>query len=267
MALRIADFSRIVFFTGAGMSAESGVPTYRGKGGIWKEYDYESCACQRAFDHDPEHVWEFHDYRRGLVGKCAPNDGHRLVARCEAVLPSVTVVTQNIDGLHQAAGSQRVLELHGSLWKLRCDRCGWRGEDRSAPVEDHLCPVCKAAGTTTKLGTPVYKRPDIVWFGDNLRADVIAEVREALATCDLLIAIGTSAVVYPAADMPLIAKRAGARLVEINPDDTPLSSIYETCMRTTATEGLAQLCEGCRRSRREPGSCSPPRAFCYRHLR
>jgi len=242
MSLRIADFSRIVFFTGAGMSAESGVPTYRGKGGIWKEYDYESCACQQAFERDPEHVWEFHNYRRGIVAACAPNDGHHLVARCEATLPSVTVVTQNIDGLHQAAGSKNVLELHGSLWKLRCDRCGWRGEDRSAPVEDLLCPVCKAS--TTADDDPAYKRPDIVWFGDNLRMDVISKVRDALAACDLLVAIGTSAVVYPAADMPLIAMRAGARLVEINPEDTPMSSIYEIRLRTTATEGLAQLYEG-----------------------
>ena len=239
MSLHIADFSRIVFFTGAGMSAESGVPTYRGKGGIWKEYDYENCACQRAFERAPEHVWEFHNYRRGIVGKCAPNDGHRLVARCEAVLPSVTVVTQNIDGLHQAAGSQNVLELHGSLWKLRCDRCGWRGEDRSAPVEDLLCPVCKAAGEET-----AYKRPDIVWFGDNLRADVIGTARDAIASCDLLVSIGTSAVVYPAADLPLIAIRTGAKLVEINPEETPMSSVYGTCLRTTASEGLAQLCEG-----------------------
>jgi NAD-dependent deacetylase len=242
MSLRVTDFSRIVFFTGAGMSAESGVPTYRGKGGIWKEYDWESCACQRAFDHDPEHVWEFHDYRRGIVAKCAPNDGHRLVARCEAVLPSVTVVTQNIDGLHQLAGSKNVLELHGSLWKLRCDRCGWRAEDRSAPVEDHLCPQCKASSGPDDA--PAYKRPDIVWFGDNLRADVIGRVRDVLQACDLLISIGTSAVVYPAADMPLIAMRAGARLVEINPEDTPISSIYEVRLRTTATEGLARLCEG-----------------------
>lgn len=239
MALRVTDFSRIVFFTGAGMSAESGVPTYRGKGGIWKEYDYERYACQRAFERDPERVWEFHDYRRGIVGACAPNEGHRLIARCEAVLPSVTVITQNIDGLHQLAGSRRVLELHGSLWKLRCDRCGWRGEDRSAPLEDHLCPGCRAAGRQA-----VYKRPDIVWFGDDLRAPVIEEARDAIARCDLLISIGTSAVVHPAASLPLVAQQAGARRVEINPEDTPMSPIYEVHMRTTATAALAELCAG-----------------------
>lgn len=238
MDLRIRDFSRIVFFTGAGMSAQSGVPTYRGKGGIWKEYDYEEYACQRAFDRDPEHVWEFHDYRRGIVSKCEPNEGHRFIARCEARLPSVTVVTQNIDGLHQAAGSQHVLELHGSLWKLRCDVCGWRGEDHGAPLPDKRCPTCLAAGKAS------YKRPDIVWFGDNLSRATLERVGQALAACDLLVAIGTSAVVYPAADLPLIAKRSGARLVEINPDETPMSSVYEICMRSTATEALALLCEG-----------------------
>ncbi|MCA9707662.1 MAG: NAD-dependent deacylase [Myxococcales bacterium] len=234
MTVRIRDFERVVFFTGAGMSAQSGVPTYRGKGGIWKEYDYESCACQRAFDRDPEYVWEFHNYRRTLVSQCEPNEGHRLVARCEQLRPGVTVVTQNIDGLHQAAGSQRVLELHGSLWKLRCDACGWRDEDHAAPVRDLRCPECGDA----------YKRPAIVWFGDTLDPAVLGQVADALRACDLLVSIGTSAVVYPAADMPLVAKRAGATLVEINPEDTPLSGAYDVHLRTTATEGLAQLCEG-----------------------
>lgn len=234
MTPRIRDFQHVVFFTGAGMSAESGVPTYRGKGGIWKDYDYENCACQTAFDRDPEHVWEFHNYRRELVSKCEPNDGHRLIARCEQVRSNVTVVTQNIDGLHQTAGSQTVLELHGSLWKVRCDACDWSELDRSAPVEDLRCPACAKA----------YKRPHIVWFGDSLFPAVLEKVAEALRTCDLLISIGTSAVVYPAADMPLIAKQAGATLVEVNPEETPLSHAYDHHMRTSATAALAELAEG-----------------------
>ncbi len=233
MSVRIADFNQVVFFTGAGMSAQSGVPTFRGKGGIWKDYDYENCACQTAFDRDPEHVWEFHNYRRELVAKCDPNDGHRLVAKCEQLKPSTTVVTQNIDGLHQAAGSQKVLELHGSLWKLRCDACGWTAEDRSAPLTELRCPQCEDA----------YKRPHIVWFGDSLFPDVIEQVTQCLRSCDLLVSIGTSAVVFPAADMPFIAQESGATLVEINPEETPLSHVFDVSMRTTATEGLAQLCE------------------------
>ena len=237
MDLRARDFKRIVFFTGAGMSAASGVPTYRGKGGIWKEYDYENCACETAFSRDPEYVWEFHNYRRDLVSKCAPNLGHRLIAGAQRSLPAVTVVTQNIDGLHQAAGSEGVLELHGSLWKLRCDRCGWRSEDLSAHVDELRCPECPEERRS-------YKRPDIVWFGDSLRSEVIAKVADELRRCDLLVSIGTSAVVYPAAEMPLIAKRAGATLVEINPEDTPMSAVYDHQLRAYATDALAQLCEG-----------------------
>src|SRR5262245_5945137 len=128
LSIRLRDFEAIVFFTGAGMSAESGVPTYRRKGGIWKEYDYQQYACQPAFDRDPQAVWEFHNYRRELVSKCAPNRGHEIIAKLEAELPHVSVVTQNIDGLHQRAGSQGVVELHGSLWRVRCDICGTRLE-------------------------------------------------------------------------------------------------------------------------------------------
>jgi len=231
----ISDFDHVVFFTGAGMSAESGVPTYRGKGGIWKEFDPDRCACQTAFDRDPETVWAFHNVRRELVASCEPNEGHRAIARCEQTRPSVTVITQNIDGLHQAAGSERVLELHGSLWKLRCDRCGWRDEDRSAPLSDLHCPVCASER--------VFKRPHIVWFGDMLFPDVLELVDDALRRCDLLVSIGTSGVVYPAADMPLVAKHVGATLVEINPEPTPLSPAYDVHLRTTASEGLRQLCQ------------------------
>ena len=228
--IRLRDFSRVVFFTGAGISAESGVPTYRGAGGVWKEYDYESCACEAAFRRDPDHVWEFHNYRRDLVSRCEPNSGHDLIARAEEVLDSVVVVTQNIDGLHQLAGSRNVLELHGSLWRIRCDRCGWYGEGREVPLSELHCPKCDG-----------YKRPDIVWFGDALFADVVTAVQRELEKCDLLVSIGTSAVVYPAAEMPLIAKAAGATLVEINLEDTPLSEAFDHRLRGTATEMLAAM--------------------------
>lgn len=231
--VRLADYERVVFFTGAGMSAESGVPTYRGKGGTWSEYDPEQVACQAAFERDPEHVWAFHNLRREAVAKCIPNSGHAIVAAAERALPSVTVVTQNIDGLHQLAGSKTVHELHGSLWGLRCGQCSWRGQSRAAPLLDLKCPDCGA-----------YKRPDIVWFGDMLRMDVIQASQRALETCDLLVSIGTSAVVYPAAQLPLIAKQAGARLVEINPEPTPLSDAYEVLLRGPATEMLARITDG-----------------------
>lgn len=229
-AIQIRDFHHVVFFTGAGMSAESGVPTYRGKGGIWKHYDYERYACQPAFERDPVGVWEFHNYRRELVGRCQPNDGHRFVTACEQLVPHVTVVTQNIDGLHERAGSSTVHELHGSLWRSRCDTCSFRATEFDAPLTEIHCPNCRA-----------FKRPDIVWFGDMLSADVIESAMSALRNCDLLVSIGTSAVVYPAAELPFVAKQSGAHLVEINPDDTPMSHVYDTCLRTTASDGLREL--------------------------
>jgi len=228
----LKDFSRIVFFTGAGMSAESGVPTYRGKGGIWKEYDYEQYACQRAFDRQPEKVWEFHNYRRGLVARCAPNEGHAIVARCQRLKPGAQVVTQNIDGLHQQAGSERVTELHGSLWRLRC-ACGGRAETRDAPLVATRCPDCGK-----------FWRPDIVWFGDMLSPASIQAAMEAIRGCELLVSIGTSAVVFPAAQMPLEAKKAGALLVEINPDETPLSEAFDVRLRGPASAMLAAMAAG-----------------------
>ena len=120
-APRLRDFRKIVFFTGAGLSAESGIPTYRGKGGMWTEYDYEDYACQRAFDRDPDKVWDFHDKRRAAVAACEPNAGHRVIAEIQKAQPGTVVVTQNIDGLHARAGSADVVELHGSLWRVRCD--------------------------------------------------------------------------------------------------------------------------------------------------
>jgi len=227
---RIADFERVVFFTGAGISAESGVPTYRGEGGIWKQYDYEAYACQVAFDAAPEKVWEFHNYRRALVAACAPNAGHALIARCEETLPQVTVVTQNIDGLHQLAGSRNVLELHGSLWRVRCAGCGRRHAGRESPFAELRCDRCGG-----------WWRPDIVWFGDPLRAEVIREAVAAIAACDLLVSVGTSAVVYPAAALPLEARRAGATRVEINPEPTPMSDAYDVNLRGPATEMLPRL--------------------------
>lgn len=229
MDLTLENYAHIVFFTGAGMSKESGVPTYRGAGGIWQEYDYTRYACQTAFNARPEDVWEFHNYRRTLYGKCDPNAAHRLIVELEAK-HQVTVVTQNIDGLHQLAGSTRVIELHGSLWKLICQECGRTGEDRSAPLEDPHCPDCGA-----------WWRPAIVWFGDAIDASVFSHAEEALLAADLFVSIGTSGVVYPAAGLPQVAKAGGATMVEVNPEATELSPLYDVHLRGPATEMLPKL--------------------------
>ena len=228
-SIRFSDFERIVFFTGAGMSAESGIPTYRGKGGIWAEYDYEDYACQRAFDRDPEKVWDFHDKRRAAVSACEPNPGHFIIAEVQKKRPGTIVVTQNIDGMHQRAGATDVAELHGSLWRVRCDAENVVREDRTIPMSPRRC------------GCGGYWRPDIVWFEDQLDHRVVRRAREALEGCDLLVSIGTSAVVYPAADLPRIAAQRGAETVEINLEDTPLTPLYKHRLRGKASEMLAEL--------------------------
>lgn len=227
--IRFSDFERIVFFTGAGMSAESGIPTYRGKGGIWAEYDYEDYACQRAFDRDPERVWDFHDKRRAAVRACAPNDGHRVVTAVQEKRPGTLVVTQNIDGMHQRAGAAVAAELHGSLWRVRCDADEVVRDDDTVPMTPR---TCRCGG---------YWRPDIVWFEDSLDHRVVRRAREALEACDLLVSIGTSAVVYPAAELPRLAVQRGAMTVEINLEDTPLSHLYQHRLRGKASDVLAEL--------------------------
>jgi NAD-dependent deacetylase len=226
---KLRDFHRIVFFTGAGMSAESGIPTYRGRGGIWQKYNYEDYACQRAFDRDPDKVWDFHDQRRATVAGCEPNAGHQLLARVQKEKPATAIITQNIDGMHQRAGSAGVIELHGSLWRVRCDREGKVRPEYALPVSPRTCP-CGA-----------YLRPDIVWFEDALDPHVVLAAKAALAGCQLLISIGTSGVVYPAADLPRIAMENGAVTVEINLEDTPLSRLYQHHLRGPASQMLAEL--------------------------
>lgn len=224
------NYERIVFFTGAGMSAESGVPTYRGRGGIWSEYNYEEYACQEAFERDPRKVWDFHDLRREKTGACKPHAGHFLIAELEKRPDKhVTVVTQNIDGMHQRAGSLVVKELHGSMWRIRCDACDRVANNRDVPLKSyqHECGN--------------WWRPDITWFGDSLHPGVVRSALAAISTCQLLVSVGTSAVVYPAAQFPMLAKQGGAKLIEINPEDTPLSEMYDVRLRGSASAELAGL--------------------------
>ena len=226
---RFADYERIIFFTGAGLSAESGIPTYRGKGGMWTEYNYEDYACQRAFDADPEKVWDFHDKRRAAVGKCEPNDGHRIIAEVQRERPGTAVITQNIDGLHQRSGASDVIELHCSLWRVRCAREHVVRDDTSVPMSPRKCS-CGA-----------YWRPDSGWFEDSLDHDNLRRAHDLLERCDLLVSIGTSGVVYPAADLPRIAMRSGATSVEINLDETPVSALYQHRLRGKASDMLASM--------------------------
>jgi NAD-dependent deacetylase len=228
---QIKDFHHIVFFTGAGMSAESGIPTYRGQGGIWTQYDWKEYSCQGAFDRDPEKVWDFHDKLRLTVAAGAPNPGHLAIAAVQRAEPATTIVTQNVDGLHQLAGASSVIELHGSLWRVRCDEEQTIREDRTAPIEARRC------------GCGAYLRPDIGWFGDALDPANMKSASAALEGCDLLVSVGTSGVVYPAAELPRLAMERGAVTVEINLDDTPVSDRYQHRLRGKASEMLALMME------------------------
>jgi NAD-dependent deacetylase len=227
--LNPTDYKKILFFTGAGMSAESGIPTFRGKGGIWSKYNWEEYACQEAFDENPEKVLKFHEMRRKELYKCHPNKGHEIVSEIEKKYGNVVVVTQNIDGLHQRAGSQNVIELHGSAWRLRCPNHGII-DDMGASYKSYKCPDCES-----------WFRPDIIWFGDMLNQAVIMEAIKNIESCDLFISIGTSAVVYPAAGFPQIAKEKKAECIEINPEQTALSYIYDTRIRKPVSEALEDI--------------------------
>lgn len=220
--------------TGAGISAESGIPTFRGKEGLWKKYRAEELATPTAFTQNPELVWEFYEWRRGIIAEKAPNPGHEVLARWENVFPVFSLITQNIDGLHQKAGSTDMLELHGNIWKLRCTEEGTVSENHQTPLEEvpPLCPDCGAL-----------LRPHVVWFGESLSPTVLHKAFQLSSECDVMFVIGTSALVQPAASLPLSAAEAGAKIVEINPDPTPLTPYADFSFRGKAGEILPLIDE------------------------
>ena len=228
--MELSEYNKIVFFTGAGMSAESGVPTYRGQGGIWSEYKWQEYACEEAFRNNPSMVLDFHEQRRIEALKCDPHLGHHLIKKIQATHPKTKIVTQNIDGMHQRALSPSVIELHGSLWKMRCIKDSMVYEDlQDGRYETRYC----SCGNLL--------RPDIIWFQDMLDEITVQNATEAIRECDLFISIGTSAVVWPAAGFPKLAKTSGAYCIEINPETTELTSLYDESIREKAGKGLDLL--------------------------
>lgn len=220
--------TRVAVLTGAGVSAASGVPTFRGEGGLWREYRATELATPGAFARDPVLVWEFYEYRRGLVAGCSPNAAHTTLADMARALP-VTLITQNVDGLHQAAGSTDVLALHGNLYGIKCSRCSYRIYDRSHPLPQ-LPPPCPRCGA--------HLRPDVVWFGEALPQTVLHNAWQAAGECDVFLVVGTSAVVQPAAQLPLVAKGGGATLLEFNLEPTSVSPWCDETILGPAHETL-----------------------------
>jgi NAD-dependent deacetylase len=230
MELPLHQIHSVAVLTGAGISAESGVPTFRGVGGLWRNHRPEDLATPYAFRRDPELVWEWYDWRRGLIGACQPNAAHHTLVEMEDHFGDFCLITQNVDGLHRLAGSQQVVELHGNIWRLRCTRRCWpEWEDRAVPLTA-IPPRCPACGALA--------RPDVVWFGESLPAEALEAAFAAAQRCQLLLVVGTSAVVQPAASLPLIALQRGAYVIEINPQPTPLSDVVDETIHEPAAGAL-----------------------------
>ena len=224
----MSEARRVVILSGAGLSADSGIPIFRDEAsGLWANVDPDEVVSVRGFENNPDKVWAWHEAMRGLFTRMSPNAGHREIAALEWLLPRtrVSVITQNIDGLHQVAGSTRVFELHGNGLRIRCHhRCGFIAEWPTSQSVNHHCPSC---------GAPA--RPDVVWFGELLDKDQFAFAVKDMLEADIFITVGTSSSVHPAASLPLAAKDNGALLIEINPHPTPISGKADILIRMGAS--------------------------------
>ncbi len=232
LAARIQAATRITVMTGAGVSAASGVPTFRGPDGIWKKYRAESLATADAFRKDPKLVWEWYDWRRQVLSTKSPNRAHEVLAAWSCRYPNFQLITQNVDGLHERAGTQNVIRFHGSIWEVLCwNNCPsspkrWRDETVPFPEIPPRCPHCNGM-----------IRPGVVWFGEGIDRDVLERSSQALA-CDVFLTIGTSSVVYPAAQLVHEAKSRGAYTIEMNIEPTPASDRLDLSVRGPAEEIL-----------------------------
>jgi NAD-dependent deacetylase len=243
VAAALAEAKLVAVSSGAGISSESGIPTFReAQIGLWARYDPAELATPRAFRENPDPVWAWYMYRRGLVEAARPNPAHRAVAELEGLVSHVVVLTQNIDGLHQAAGSWDIVELHGSLHRYKCF-AACRGEptivdlDAEAFAGEHapLCPFC--GGTV---------RPDVVWFGETLPQHALARAFQAAAACDVMLVVGTSGIVQPAASLPHQARSNGALVVEINPQPSLITPVADVFIQEAAGLALPRIVEALR---------------------
>ena len=225
----IGPRTRVTVLSGAGISAASGVPTFRGGAdSLWENVRPEELATSRAFQQNPEQVWRWYDWRRSLIAGCEPNAAHAALVRLEAQVEDVTVITQNVDGLHQRAGSRNVLEFHGSIWNLRCTRCGHESRNSVVPL-----PPLPACGVCSGL-----LRPGVVWFGENIDPVIMDRSVTAAADCDLFLVIGTSGLVYPAAGLARTAKESGAVVLEFNIEGGGVSAWVDHLVPGSADETL-----------------------------
>lgn len=223
---------KIACLTGAGISAESGIATFRGMNGMWENHSIDEVATPQGFARNPLLVWQFYEARRRQALTCEPNNGHMGLAKLQQLIgeSSFCLTTQNVDGLHQKAGAKGVLELHGSLWRVRCLKCGREREEHR--LFDELPPKCTCGGML---------RPAIVWFGEMLSGEIFESAGRAAMECDLYLVVGTSGVVEPAASLARVAMRHGARVWEINPEETALTGICERSWRSGAGAVISEV--------------------------
>ena len=233
----LLNFSnKITVITGAGISAESGVPTFRGKDGLWRNFRAEELATPQAFEKNPQLVWEWYNWRRELISKCKPNPAHEFLVKLEKKKgDNFLLITQNVDGLHRKAGNSRIIEIHGCIWRVKCTSCKFKDYDYSVPIK--LLPECPECGSLL--------RPDVVWFGESLDYKDLQKSIDACLNCDLLIVIGTSGVVQPVASFPFQAKsfNKNLKLVDINPIKNPISEIADLYIPYKSGEFLKNIDE------------------------
>jgi NAD-dependent deacetylase len=228
----LASAQRVAVLTGAGVSKESGLPTFReAQTGLWAQYKPEELATPQAFMRNPKLVWEWYEWRRGLVSQAAPNPGHSALVEMAELVPEFALVTQNVDGLHQQAGSLQVIELHGNIIRNKCF-------DENVVVEEwtedgSIPPKCPHCGGLL--------RPDVVWYGEGLPEGVIEQALEAAVDADVFLSVGTASVVQPAASLPVYAGQGGAVVVEINPDETPLTNLANYVIPHPSGQALPEL--------------------------
>ena len=232
---RLRTARRAVAFSGAGVSRESGLDTFRGAGGLWERMRPEELATPEAFRADPGKVWRWYAWRYQTASGAQPNPAHLALVRWETLFQPFVLITQNVDGLHARAGSQGLLELHGTLLRARCHRCG-RQRDMGEAIQEspEVSPACECGGRF---------RPAVVWFGENLDPRVLTRAQDEAATCDLFLSVGTSSTVYPAAGLIELAHRVGACVIEVNPEPTPFSSLVDLHIGAPAGEAVPRLTE------------------------
>ncbi len=227
---RLKGAVKVAALTGAGISAESGVSTFRGSEGLWEKYRPEELASPEAFQRDPQLVWEWYNWRRGMMIDKMPNPGHLALANLEST-HDFTLITQNVDGLHALAGSRNILEIHGSIWRVRCIDCGRQEVNRTAPLP--YPPACTQCDGLL--------RPDVVWFGESLDSDLLARSLASASRAEVMLVVGTSALVHPAAGLAWQARRTGAYLIEINTERTPFSDDAHAVLTGPSGQILPQL--------------------------